>query len=67
MAGAELGLADEVVMAGLVLALLRPRNDEDVRVGSGIQYLFSVGCSHRFGIHDPGGTHSIWYCLFCWV
>ena len=31
--GAELGLADEVVVVGLVLALLRPRNGEDVRAG----------------------------------
>ena len=51
-------------MVGLVPALLRPRNDEDVRVGSGIQSLSSIGCSHRFGVHDPCGTHSIWYCLF---
>ena len=51
-------------MAGLVLTLLRPRNSEDVRVGSGIQSLSSVGCSHWFGVHDPCGTHSIWYCLF---
>ena len=51
-------------MAGLVLAFLRPCNGEDVRVGSGIQSLSSVGCSHRFGVHDPCGTHSIWYCLF---
>ena len=51
-------------MAGLVPAFLRPRNDEDVRVGLGIQSLSSVGCSHRFGVHDPYGTHSIWYRLF---
>ena len=51
-------------MAGLILAFLRPRKGEDVRVGSGIQFLSSVGCSHRFGVHDPYGTHSIWYCLF---
>ena len=51
-------------MAGLVLALLRPRNGEDVRVRSGIQSLSSVRCSHRFSVHDPCGTHSIWYCLF---
>ena len=51
-------------MAGLVLALLRPRNDEDVCVGSGIQSLSLVGCSHQFGVHDPCRTHSIWYCLF---
>ena len=51
-------------MAGLVLTLLRPCIGKDVRVGSGIQYLSLVGCSHRFGIHDPYGTHSILYCLF---
>ena len=51
-------------MAGLVLALLRPRNGEDVRVGSSIQSISSVGCSHPFGVHDPCGTHSICYCLF---
>ena len=51
-------------MAGLVLALLRPRNDEDVLVGSGIQSLSSIGCSHWFDVHDPCGTHSVWYCLF---
>ena len=51
-------------MAGLVLALLRPRNGEDVLVGSGIQSLSSVGCSHRFDVHDPCGTQSIWNCLF---
>ena len=64
MASAELGLVDEVVVVGLVLALLRPFNGEDVRVGSGIQSLSSVGCSHRFDVHDPCGTHSIWNCLF---
>ena len=51
-------------MAGLVPALLRPHNGEDVCVESSIQSLFSVGCNHRFGVHDPCGTHSIWYCLF---
>ena len=51
-------------MAGLVLALLRPCSDKDVRVRSDIQSLSSVGCSHQFGFHDPCGTHSIWYCLF---
>ena len=61
---AELGLADEVVVAGLVLTLLRPHKGEDVRVGSGIQSLSSIGCSHWFDVHDPCGTHSIWYCLF---
>ena len=51
-------------MVGLVLTLMRPRNEEDVRVGSGTRSLSSVGCSHQFGVHDPCGTHSIWYCLF---
>ena len=51
-------------MAGLVLTLLRPRNDEDVCVGSGIQSFSSIGCSHRFGVYDPYGMHSIWYYLF---
>ena len=63
-AGAELGLADEVVVDGLVLALLRPHNGEDVCIESGIQSLSSVGCSHRFNVHDPCGTHKIWNCLF---
>ena len=63
-AGAELELADKVVVAGLVLALLRPRKGKDVRVGSGIQSLSSVEYSPRFGVHEPCGTHSIWYYLF---
>ena len=46
------------------LDLLKPRNGDDVHVGSGIQFLSSVGCSHLFGAHDPYGTHSIWYCPF---
>ena len=53
-----------MLVAGLVLALLRPRNDEDVRVGSCIQSLSSIGCSHRFDVRDPCGTHNIWYYLF---
>ena len=44
--------------------LLKPRNDEDVHVGSGIQFLSSTGCSHLFSVHDPCRTHSIWYCPF---
>ena len=44
--------------------LLKPRNSEDAHVGSGIQFLSLAGCSHLFGVHDPCGTHSIWYCLF---
>ena len=51
-------------MAGVVLTLLRPRNNEDAQVGSGIQSLSLVECSHRFGVHDPCRTHNIWYCLF---
>ena len=51
-------------MARLVPALLRPHNGEDVHVRSCIQSISSVGCSHQFGVHDPYGTHSIWYCLF---
>ena len=50
-------------MAALV-DLLKPCNDEDAPVGSGIQFLFLAGCSHLVGVHDPYGTHSIWYCLF---
>ena len=44
--------------------LLKPRNDEDAHVGSGTQFLSLAGCSHLFGVHDPYGTHSIWYSLF---
>ena len=44
--------------------LLKPRNDEDAHVESGIQFLSSARYNHRFGVHDPCGTHSIWYCLF---
>ena len=51
-------------MAALGPDLLKPRNDKDAHVGSGIQFLSLVGCSHLFGVHDPCGTHSIWYCLF---
>ena len=44
--------------------LLKPRNGEDVHVKSSIQFLSLTGCSHLFGVHDPYGTHSIWYCPF---
>ena len=44
--------------------LLRPRNGKDAHVGPGTQFLSSVGCNHRFGVHDPCGTHNIRYCLF---
>ena len=60
----ELGLADEVVVAAPGPDLLKPRNDEDAHVKSNTQFLSSVGCSHLFGVHDPCGTHSIWYYLF---
>ena len=62
--GAELGLVDEVVVAAPGPNLLKPRNGKDAHVGSDTQFLSSAGCSHRFGVHDPIGTHSIWYCLF---
>ena len=51
-------------MAALGPDLLKPRNNEDVHVGSSTKFLSSAGCSHLFGVHDPCGTHSIWYCLF---
>ena len=44
--------------------LLKPRNGGDAHVGSGIQFLSLAGYSHLFGVHDPCGTHSIWYRLF---
>ena len=44
--------------------LLKPRNAEDAHIGLGTQFLSSIECSYRFGVHDPFGTHSIWYCLF---
>ena len=64
MADAELGLADEVVVAGLVPALLSPRNGRDAHIESSIQFPFLAGCNHLFSVHDPYGTHSIWYRLF---
>ena len=51
-------------MAAPGLDLLNPCNSEDAHVGSDTQFLSSVGCSHRFGVYYPCGTHSIWYCLF---
>ena len=36
--------------------LLRPRSEEDVHVESGVQFPFSTGCNHLFGVHDPYGT-----------
>ena len=63
-ASAELGLVDEVVVVAPGPDLLKPHNVQDAHVGSGTQFLSLAGCSHRFGVHDPCGTHSIWYCLF---
>ena len=65
--GAEPGLADKVVVVAPSPDLLKPRNDEDAHVRSDTQFLSSTGCSHRFGVHDPCRTHSIWYCLFLLV
>ena len=62
--GAELGLADEVVVVAPGPDLLKPRNGKGAPVGSGIQFPSSVGCSNLFGVHDPYGTHSIWYYPF---
>ena len=44
--------------------LLRPHSGEDAHVGSSIQFPSSTRCSRLFDVHDPYGTHSIWYCLF---
>ena len=43
--------------------LLRPRSDEDVHVGSGIQFTSLAGCNHLFGVHDPYGIHNTWLSL----
>ena len=45
------------------LDLLRSRSDEDVLVGSGIQFLSSAGCNHLFNVHDPYGIHNNWLSL----
>ena len=55
--------ADEVAAAAPGPDLPEPRSDGDFHVESGIQFLFLVGCSRMFGVHDPCGTHSIWYRL----
>ena len=55
--------ADKVVAAAPGPDLLKPRNGGDAHVRLGIQFLSLVGCSRLFGVHDPYGTHSIWYCL----
>ena len=57
-------MANEAVVAAPGPDLLKPRHCEDAHVGSGTQFLSSIGCSHRFDVHDPYGTHSIWYYLF---
>ena len=44
--------------------LLRSRSGEDVHVGSGIQFPFSVECNHLFCVHDPCGIHNTWLSLF---
>ena len=51
-------------MAPRLQGLLRPRSSEDVHVGSGIQFPSPTGYSRLFGVYDPYGTHSTWYCLF---
>ena len=51
-------------MAAPGLDLVKPRNGEDAHVGSGTQFLSSARYSHEFDVHDPCGTHSIWYCIF---
>ena len=43
--------------------LPEPRSGGDAHVGSGIQFLFLAGCIRLFGVHDPYGTHNIWYRL----
>ena len=62
--GAKLELTDKVVVAAPGPDLLKPRNGEDAHIRLFTQFISSTGCSHRFGVHDPCGTHSIWYCLF---
>ena len=42
------------------LRILRPQIDEDVHVGSGIQFPSSIGCNHLFGVHDPYGIRNTW-------
>ena len=44
--------------------LMRPRSNEDVHVGSGIQFPSSARCNHLFGVHDPYGIHNTWLSLF---
>ena len=45
------------------LNLPKPHSGGNAHVGLGIQFLFLVGCSRLFGVHDLYGTHSIWYRL----
>ena len=40
--------------------LLRPRSDEDVHVGLGIQFPSSAGCNHLSSVHDPYGIRNTW-------
>ena len=44
--------------------LLEPRSGEGVHVRSNIRFPSLTGCSHPFGVHDLGGTHNTWLCLF---
>ena len=44
--------------------LLRPRSDEGVHVGLGIQFPSSAVCNHLFSVHDPCGIHNTWLSLF---
>ena len=62
--GVELELADEVMGAVPGPDLLRPRSNEDVCVGSGIQFPSSAGCNHLFGVHYTYGIRNTWLSLF---
>ena len=44
--------------------LLEPRNNGDVHVELGIQFLSSTGYSYLFSAHDLCGTRNTWLCLF---
>ena len=44
--------------------LWEPRNGEDVHVGSGIQFLFSIEYSHLSDVRDLYGSSNTWSCLF---
>ena len=61
--GAEVVPTDEVVEAAPGPDLPEPHSGGDAHVRSGIQFIFLAGCSHLFDVHDPCGTHNIWYRL----